>query len=583
MSDRPAPTLPPRPLSRRRRIALLVAVSFCTLWVFPWQESINNPNENVRLYMTAALVEDGTYAIDGPWRRWGWVNDAALTGGHHYSVKAPATSLLGVPFYAAYRGFCAATGHEFSRGEALWCVRVGASILPFLTFLWALLPWLSRRTSSPVLRDAIWLSLALGSLLYGYALLFVSHTLAAASGFAALMLLSRRAGTPGRDQRDLFLAGLFAAGVTAAEYPGIVVSVVLTVLALVTVRPWARMLPFLAGAAVPTLAVMHFQWRAFGSPFRPGHLYLENASFRAIHHQGVFGADRFHPDAAGALLFDPGFGLFPLTPIWLPALVGVFFLLRRRPVGTAVARAAALCALLTWFETALLSNWRGGWTIGPRYLAPIAPFVAWAALEAMERAFVRFPRAVEAFAVGGLATALLASGLPSALYPHLPEPIVRPLPQLFEPMLAGDYAPLNAAQWFGVYGVAGLWPLALVALGLLVAVVGVASWPALPMPLERKLRMAGPLWTRRGLGGAMVAAVLLAPLLDPAPGAAGAARARAFVLTHFSPAGHDRVAILQATARERALDEAESAEVKALLEAQGRASEWARSRPGRPR
>lgn len=521
--------------SLRRRRALLAAVAFCLLWPFPYQPQVNNPNENVRLYMTAAIVEDGTYAIDGPWQRWGWVNDAALKDGHHYSVKAPLTSLLGVPGYAAYRALCAASGHGFDRTGALWVVRLTASILPFLAFLWALLPWLGRRTQSPVLRDATWLSVALGSLLYGYALLFVSHTLAAVCAFGALMLLSSQAGAPAVDRRRLFFAGILAAGVTAAEYPGIVVSILLTGLAAYSVRPWQRLLPFVAGAAIPTLAVMHFQWRAFGSPIRPGHLYLENASFRAIHHQGVFGADAFHADAAYGLLFDPGYGLFPLTPIWLPALLGLVWLLRRRPAGTAIARTAALVVLLTWLETAMLSNWRGGWTIGPRYLATIAPFVAFAALDAMERGFARLPRFTEAFAIGGLATALLASGLPSALYPHLPEAIVRPLPQLFWPMLAQGYATPNAGSHLDLDGVAGLVPLALVALGLLIAVIGVASWPQLPMPTGRKLRMAGPLWSRRGLGGAMIAAFLLAPLLDGQPGEAAAADARRWVLGHFLP------------------------------------------------
>ncbi len=525
----------PTPLRTRW---MLAAAALCLLWPFPSFEQINNPNENVRFYMTAALVEDGSYQIDTPWRRWGWVNDAAELEGRHYSVKAPLTSWLGVPAYALYRAACESTGHAFDRLEALWLCRLSAAALPFWLFLWALYGWLGRRTSSPVLRDATWLSVAFGSLLYGYALIFVSHTLAAACGFGALMLLARRAGTPGKELRDAAAAGLLAAGVTAAEYPGVLVSALLTLLAAVVLPSWRARVAYAAGAAVPTLGVMHFQWRAFGDPFKPGHLYLENKAFAAIHAQGVFGADRFHPEAAGALLFDPGFGLFPLTPLLLPGLAGVWLLLlRRRPAGRAVAVTCAAIALAAWLETSLLSNWRGGWTIGPRYLATIVPFVAWAALEAMEWAFQRLPRATEGFAIGATAVGLLASGWPSAFYPHLPESIVRPLPQLMLPIWDGGYAPRSVGSWLGVAGLEGMVPWLLALVGLLLATLTAASWPTLPMPTARKLLLAGPLWSRRLGGGAVAFAVLIAPLAD-VPQGSDEARARrdvAFILDHWSP------------------------------------------------
>ena len=88
--------------SRRRTLAALALCAFAYLYVFPYQPRINNPNENVRLYMTAALAEQGTYVIDDYRARWGWVNDCAVRDGHAYSVKAPATSFLGVPAYWLY-------------------------------------------------------------------------------------------------------------------------------------------------------------------------------------------------------------------------------------------------------------------------------------------------------------------------------------------------------------------------------------------------------------------------------------------------------------------------------------------------
>src|SRR5687767_7718645 len=96
--------------SSRRHSLIAVALCACAyLYVFPYQWRLNNPNENVRFYMTAALVEEGRYEIDGMRKRWGWVNDAAIHGGHVYSVKAPGASLLAVPGYALYHGLTRAS------------------------------------------------------------------------------------------------------------------------------------------------------------------------------------------------------------------------------------------------------------------------------------------------------------------------------------------------------------------------------------------------------------------------------------------------------------------------------------------
>jgi hypothetical protein len=163
--------------------------AFAYVYVFPYQSSLNNPNENVRFYMTAALVDSHTYAIDAQRERWGYVNDAAVHGGHIYSVKAPGTSFLGVPGYWLYSGVSSLLGREFDRTEALWVCRVTATILPTLCGLWAFVLFLRRRELALTLRLSTSVAVWLGSLLYGYGMLFVSHMLSAVVAFAAFAFL----------------------------------------------------------------------------------------------------------------------------------------------------------------------------------------------------------------------------------------------------------------------------------------------------------------------------------------------------------------------------------------------------------
>jgi len=381
--------------------------------------------------MTASMVQDGSYAIDGPWGRWGWVNDAARTDdGRRFSVKAPGTSLLAAPAFALYD----ALPGELDRKAALWVCRLAASTLPALLFLCWWYGWLARRAPDrPELVDVAFLSLALGSNFYAYSLLFVSHSLAAVCGFGAFALIL--------DRRRAGLAGLLCAAVTCFEYPGLVVSVGLAAWALTT-YPRSAWLRFAVGASIPLAAVMHFHASAFGSPFTPGHLWLENPAYRKLARAGLYGAAAGPQwEALRGLTLDLGAGLLPLTPLLAAAALPPY-----RTRGAAVALALPVALLLA---ISCMNNWRGGWTVGPRYLTPLLPFLAWRALEGLRR----LPRRpARWFALAALGVGLVLSGLPSAWYPHVPPDVRFPLTDHLWPMVRAGQLPwlppaLLGAAW----------------------------------------------------------------------------------------------------------------------------------------
>jgi hypothetical protein len=558
--------------AKARDSAFALAIcAFAYLYVFPYQSKINNPNENVRFYMTAALVEEGRYEIDGMRARFGWVNDAATHAGHVYSVKAPGTSLLAVPGYALYLWLGRALGRSYDRVEALWACRVVATILPTLLWLYFLHRWLARRSERPLLRDTVFFSIAFGSLLYGYGMLLVSHTTSAASAFSAFMLLyeTRQRDTPCSAPRA-FVIGLLAAGTTLLEYPGLPCSIALSVYALFVLKTRGglrALAAFAAGGLVPALIMMHFQARAFGSPFTPGHLMVENEAFRAQHHQGFYGAVGPSPSALYGLLFDLGAGLFPLTPLLCLGVPGFVLLLRDR-----TRRAEAWCVLTIFVLTVLaisaMNNWRGGWTIGPRYLALVVPFVAWAALVALERFAQRAEPHARALALGSLLAALLASGVPSAYYPHLPPELTRPLPQLFAVLIAHDYAPPNAGAWLGLYGSLSMLP------WLLAMLCAVAMCLRSLADARARVLLL--------LGGAFVGLCLTLPLWRRPADEPGVADAVAFVTRHFSPAGHDAAARLASALHARtSLSAADLQRLAELYALEGRQREAQLARRGK--
>ncbi|MCS6799050.1 MAG: hypothetical protein NZ898_11065 [Myxococcota bacterium] len=544
----------------RRRLATAAILLFALGWARPYFPAINNPNENVRLYMTAAIVEEGRYAIDSMRARWGWVNDAAIHHGHVFSVKAPGTSLLGVPAYALYYGWCRLRDVPIDREVALWACRLAASMVPMVLFGLLLVRSLGRDATDPVARDAVAFGVLSGSAMYGYSLLFVSHATAGAAGFTAFHLLARARALGHASRWRAFAAGLCAAGVTAFEYPGLLVSVLLCVQALGSIRPWHRLLPFALGGAIPTAAVMHFQWVAFGDPLTPGHRFVETDAFRAIHHEGLYGATALRGEALFGLLLDPGYGLVPTSPLLVLAAPGFVLWMRRR--GRRLeAMVAAACVLLTVLAIGSMTHWRGGWTVGPRYLVPVLPFAAWLALGALDAMCRRWRWLGHAIALGGLLAGLIASALPSVYYPHVPPEIARPLRDLIPILVAHDYAPWTVLHPFGVTGTAAMLPL----FAGLVALVLWIGWRRRPS-IAAHVRVA--------VGALGVSTAALAVQALPADCDRACRDAVAFVTRHWHPPGHDRASRLS-----RALEAAPEPDfdgyrrLAALYTAEGRDAE----------
>ncbi|MBI5159893.1 MAG: hypothetical protein HY996_00490 [Micrococcales bacterium] len=454
-------------MKTRARLTVFAAVVLLYVGVTPFYGGLRNPNELVRVYMTVAMVEQGTFAVDAVERRWGWVNDKARFGDHVYSSKAPGTSTLGVPVYALHRAIGRALGHAPDLREVTIVLRLGAVTLPSLVFLWFFLGWCERR-AAPHLAHAVFASVAAGSLLYAYGITFTSHTLNAACAFGAVMALAPGATTTGaRAHARAALAGLLCAGATMFEYPAAIASAAVGVLSLVRLWPRpgrARLVSFALGTAPPAAWTMAFHASAFGSPWSTGYQHLDNPTFRTNIARGFFGASSPSPEAFVRLLADPAFGLFVCTPILLVAFVGL-----RRALRT--ERAETVASIVVFLGMALfvsaLNNWRGGWTVGPRYLSTVVPFLAGPTLAGLEAIAAVRPGAASVVAGTTTLLALALCGLVSAIFPHVPESFGLPFAQLVVPLLRSGNVPYTVA---GLLGAPGLLALAPVALAMLVLV-----------------------------------------------------------------------------------------------------------------
>lgn len=452
------------------------------LGVFPYIGVVNNPNENVRTYMTMAIVERGTIRIDEMVQTFGWINDMAKVPqpdgtGAHYSVKAPATSFAGVPGYFLYTKVAALFGRHFPRPtapmaeraawlrNATWACRLFAVQLPCFLFLVWFERYLRAFTSDRAIRLSAVAAACLGTNYLAYTHMFASHATFAIAAFCGFAMTERelrlsRGDSHQRRISKAFLCGFFVGWTVLLEYHALPVALVLAIFGLVAFWRPTRLVAFAAGGLVNVVVMMLFQWKAFGNPLTPGHKMVENARFAAEHHQGVFGILMPQLDRIWTLSFDPGFGFFGTSPFMVLGLLAIPLVVlsagkggpreRRLRRWSAVVWMVAMAGL--WAVNSGFIQWRAGWTVGPRYLGAAPPFFAFAAVLVLERlaSSSRVRRTVARGAAGGLALAsILTIGSVGLVYDTLPETIQRPFAQFAVPMIRTATVPHHIGEWFG--------------------------------------------------------------------------------------------------------------------------------------
>jgi len=218
-----------------------------------------------------------------------------------------------------------------------------------------------------------------------------------------------------------------------------------------------------------------------------GYSFLANRAYDAIHARGFFGVGLPTFEGFVGSLFSPETGLFFYSPVLLLGLAAAFARAAvRSESASATARGHRVLAVTTLsaFGLSVLfisshGNWRGGWTVGPRYVIPLAPLLgSWV----VEAAAVPRLRAWIA-ALGALSIVL--TGFASALYPHLSDVYSNPLATFVWPSyLRGEMA-------YGIghaLGLTGGWAnlVHVVPLTFAVSYVATAGLAAEPVGLSRR-------------------------------------------------------------------------------------------------
>jgi hypothetical protein len=416
-------------LSPRQRpwvtFVLAVALLGAAFVSSPLHLPLNNPNEGVRVFATRALVEQHTTAIDAVVHDWGYIDDKSARDGHLYSSKAPLVTLLAAAAYAVVH---LVTG-DLERATLTRLCRVTGSVVP--TALCIAIAWwaLRRRVRDQFVVDVCIVGLVVGTGLLASLHVFSGHALAAAVG-AALTALALLDEPPSRAR--LALVGALASTAACAEYPAALLApLALPVIARADRRGHAVVVVVVAAfvVALPTLVV---HTASFGAPWRTGYSFLENAQYRPLVAGTFMGVGVPDVGVLGTVLLSPEVGLFFFAPL---TIVGAMSL-PRLPRGTRSVVVAVVVAFLLFI--AGFRGWRGGWSVGPRYISELWGVLVVVAAVGVDGVRPRLVRPLLALLV---AAGVVQSGLAGATFPHLPDLLKNPVGEMALPFVVRGVAP----------------------------------------------------------------------------------------------------------------------------------------------
>ena len=383
---------------QRERLTALALFFLLTIsygYFFPrWAD----PNQNSRLDMVVAVVEEGTFRIDDYVQN---TVDYAKTNDHYFSDKAPGVALIGLPIYAALKvlldqPIMSQVTDKLAHSQAFQAtlradgtgvlqdkVRFALAqvVLTFITvslpsaFLGALMyRFLALFTPSAWARLAVVLAYGLLTPVFAYSGAYYGHQLSAVVLFTVFWLLIGPASAWSRPR--LLLAGFLMGVSVVIEYPSALIVGLLFVYALYQLYRagrWQQIFWVMVAGGIVAAGWMVFNTYVFGGPLALG--YSNSELWLAEHDTGFMSLTWPHWEAVWGITFGVFRGLFVLSPILLLSVPG--FSLWWRSGQHRPALWVSILSVLSffWFNASSVMWW-GGFAIGPRYLLPMLPFLA---------------------------------------------------------------------------------------------------------------------------------------------------------------------------------------------------------------
>jgi hypothetical protein len=426
-----------------------------------------------------AIVNHGTVSIDDYEQNTG---DKAIFNGHFYSDKGPAPAFLGVPIYWTLnqiQGLLGLTEVEYTLSLIIWFSKLIILRILIISLSSALLAVILYRLLYSIIEQkqyALMLTLAysLGTMAFPYSTLFYGHQLAAVFIFFSFYILYQSKNKLGLNEiksqpKYFFYSGLCLGLAVMTEYPVILLAIVITIYAIFISKSQtifvSTILFYLIGLGIPLIFLLYYNYLCSGNPFQFGYFQVAGQEFRQEMAKGIAGVTYPKLGALFGITFSPYRGLFIVNPILLLAFPGFYYFYQNKKYRQEFW--VCLTAVILFFLfNASYYMWWGGWTIGPRHLIPIIPFLI------IPIAFIPFKKTIEKCLLYILTfISMLMMFVGTMIDPQVPDTIRRlswsPILEYSLPQLMSGNIYANLGSILGLIGLTSTLPL------LLIIIIGI--------------------------------------------------------------------------------------------------------------
>jgi hypothetical protein len=355
-------------------INLLLSTYFIDAWI--------TPNATSRALPVITLYEDSSLVIDNYQSH---TIDKAFVNGHYYSDKAPLSTFLVYPFYAAYKSISNTPDNEDNINRHpiyIWDVKgikdgriflfpklnvplvLGSFIcgsLPFATLVTCILIYIYKRQEAfpPVVMAML---STYGTFLFALSGVYLSHLLSGLFLLLAYICI--------KEDRNYFLAGFLIGLAFLSEYTTAIAGPIWFMLILYKTRKYRKAIAFALGAVPAILFVLYYNQITTGHMFDFLYSHVAMANFAEMNSNFGFHLPRI--EAMWGLLFSSYRGLFFYAPIFI--LIGYCYLKKSFQFEwKSVTDNYLFIFVLAYFlVNSSYYMWWGGWSFGPRHLVPVA-------------------------------------------------------------------------------------------------------------------------------------------------------------------------------------------------------------------
>jgi len=333
--------------------------------------------------------------------------------GHYYTDKSLGPSLVALPFYMVFKAAAAlppierfiqsgsGLGNfgdtlnpegEGIRPEAVYqgmaltfitffAMAIPSAMLGMVVFLFA-----ARFTSKDSYAFLLALAYGLGTIAFPYSNALYQHQMTAFGAFVGFFLLWRVI-HENASLNWLWVVGILFGLATITEYPVVPFLGIIFIWAAIRMPNRLALYRVVLGAIPLGLIFAAYNYAAFQTPMPVGYEYSTN--WQTEHQTGFLSLTTPSIERLYGITFSPIRGLFLLSPWLLLAFPGFVWMWQKfkNQRGAAMVMAFVVIGFLIFNSSSIM--WWGGFTVGPRYIIPMLPFMAVLAAPAFNWLFER--------------------------------------------------------------------------------------------------------------------------------------------------------------------------------------------------